>query len=86
MTFDQLLLGLMAAGIGSLGWFGRVLYDAVNKLKDDLTKLEIKIGTDYVRYDRLQDALNPVIERLEHIYRELTHKVDRVDHPRRGHE
>lgn len=77
MTFDELIMGLLAAGIGSLGWFGRVLYDAVSKLKDDLAKLEIKIGTYYVRYDRLQDALKPVIERLEHIQRELTRKADR---------
>lgn len=53
MTFDQLFMGRLAAGIGSLGGFGRVLYDA---------------------------------ERLEHIRRQLTHKVDRVDPPRRGHE
>lgn len=77
---------LAAAAMATLGWFGRELYSAVNNLKKDLSLLEIKIGTDYVRYDRLQDALKPVIERLEHIQRELPHKADRFDQPKRGHD
>jgi hypothetical protein len=77
MSVDQaliLLLGLVCAG---LGWFGRELYTAVNKLKDDLSKLEVKIGTDYVRYDRLQDVMAPIMKKLDRIEEVLTHKADK---------
>lgn len=77
MTVDQTLILLLGIVCGGLGWFGRELYSAVNKLKDDLSKLEVKIGTDYVRYDRLQDAMRPVMQKLERIEEVLTHKVDK---------
>jgi len=68
---------MTAAGCGALGWFGRELYQAVNKLKDEVQKLEVKIGTDYVRYDRLQDALKPIAQTLDEIKQALQHKADK---------
>jgi hypothetical protein len=77
MTVDQVLIMLLGLVCGGLGWFGRELYSAVNKLKDDLSKLEVKIGTDYVRYDRLQDVMAPIMKKLDRIEEVLTHKVDK---------
>lgn len=72
---------MLTAGLGiicaMLGWFGRELWGAVQQLRRDLSALEIRIGTDYVRYDRLQDALRPVMEALEDIRKSLAHKVDK---------
>jgi cell division protein FtsB len=68
------LLGLVCA---VLGWFGRELWSAVQQLQRDLSALEVRIGTDYVRYDRLQDALRPVIQHLATISETLAHKADK---------
>jgi hypothetical protein len=46
-------------------------------LRDDLQKLEVKLSTDYVRYDRLQDAFKPIMQSLEEIKQALSHKVDK---------
>lgn len=77
MNLEQVLLAALSVGGGVLGWFARELYGAVNKLKEDLKLLEVRIGTDYVRYDRLQDAMKPVLESLQEIKQALTHKVDK---------
>lgn len=77
MTIEQAALALFGAALGVLGWFARVLYEAVNQLRADLSKLEVRIGTDYIRYDRLQDALRPVREALEEIKAALSHKADK---------
>lgn len=77
MTLEQVLLAALSVGGGVLGWFARELYGAVNKLKEDLKLLEVRIGTDYVRYDRLQDAMKPVLETLQEIKQALSHKVDK---------
>jgi hypothetical protein len=53
------------------------LLNVTGSEKSDLGKLEVKIGTDYVRYDRLQDALKPVIDKLSRIEDALAHKQDR---------
>ena len=77
MSLEQLFIGLLAASSAGLGWFARELYSAVNRLRDDLQKLEIKLSSEYVRYDRLQDALKPIISALDEIKQTLNHKVDK---------
>ena len=77
MSLEQLFIGLLAASSAGLGWFACELYSAVNRLRDDLQKLEIKLSAEYVRYDRLQDALKPIISALDEIKQTLSHKVDK---------
>ena len=77
MSLEQLFIGLLAAFSGGLGWFARELYSAVNRLRDDLQKLEIKLSAEYIRYDRLQDALKPIMGALDEIKQTLSHKVDK---------
>lgn len=80
MTPDQintLVQGLLGVGLAVAGWFSRQLWDAVQKLREDMSKLEIRISTDYVRYDRLQDVMKPIMAKLERIEDALTHKADR---------
>lgn len=77
MTIEQALLGMLGLACSVIGWFARELYMAINKLKEDLGRLEIRIGTDYVRYDRLQDALKPIKDTLDDIKAALSHKADK---------
>lgn len=69
MTLDfhwalNFLFGIVLMGIG---WFCREIWDAVQTLRDDLAALETQIGTDYVRYDRLQDLLKPLDKKLDQL-------------------
>ena len=77
IDLQQFATGLLTLISGVLGWFARELWQAVQALRKDLSSLETKIGTDYVRYDRLQDALKPIMEALSHINNKLDHKVDK---------
>lgn len=58
-----------------LGWFARELYTSMQALRQSMSALEIRIGTDYVRYDRLQDALKPLIEGIKEIKDNIAHRV-----------
>ncbi len=77
MDLTTIWLTVTGVATGVLGWFARELWNAVQQLKADLGKLEIRIGTDYVRYDRLQDSLKPIVTTLERIETVLSHKVDK---------
>lgn len=68
------VLGIFCA---VLGWFGRELWAAVKKLQEDLAALEVRISRDYVRYDRLQDALRPIMDALHEIKDSLNRKADK---------
>lgn len=77
MSTEQAFIALLTIGGGILGWFAHELYTAVNRLREDLQKLEVKLSSEYVRYDRLQDALQPILRGIEEIKQALSHKVDK---------
>ncbi len=72
-------LALWALGVVSalLGWFARELYAATQQLRKDLSALEVQITSDYVRYDRLQDAMKPIMDSLSEIKHTLASKADK---------
>lgn len=77
MTVEQMAISLIGIACGVLGWFAREIYQATKDLRTDLSKLEIQIGRDYVRYDRLQDALKPLLEGIHEIKDALKEKADK---------
>lgn len=78
MNYQEVIMMALSGACGVLGWFARELYAATQSLRKDLTALEVRIGTDYVRYDRLADALKPVLESLHDIKISLRDKADKV--------
>ncbi|MBA3588313.1 hypothetical protein [Methylibium sp.] len=77
MSIEQAFIALIGCACAVSGWFARELYQAVNTLQKQLYELEVRIGTDYVRYDRLQDVMAPVLKKLDEIQTVLTQKVDK---------
>jgi len=77
MEITQLALWVLGFACSALGWFARELYSATQSLRSDLSSLETRIGTDYIRYDRLRDALEPIMEALQDIKKALHGKVDK---------
>lgn len=76
-TLIWIIDGLLIVTSTGLGWFARQLWDAVKELKKDLTALEVKIAKEYVPYDRLKDALEPIMESLMEIKETLKTKKDK---------
>lgn len=72
-----IVTALLGLGLAVLGWLARELWDAVKSLRRDLSSLEVRITRDYVSYDRLKDAMEPVMEALAEIKSALKDKVDK---------
>lgn len=77
MELNQIIMIGLSITCAVLGWFARELYGATQALRRDLSALEVRISTDYVRYDRLQDALKPVMDSLQEIKHTLSGKADK---------
>ncbi len=73
----QIAMWVLGAACAILGWFARELYSATQSLRKDLAALQVKIANDYVRYDRLQDAMKPIMDSLAEIKHTLTGKMDK---------
>ena len=78
MDITQIAIVILTLASGALGWFARELYSATQALRKDLSALEVRIGTDYVRYDRMQDMFKPVMEALQEIKQALAQKADKL--------
>lgn len=77
VEMSQVFMSIVSVVCGVLGWFARELYLATQKLRSDLSNLETRIGTDYVRYDRLQDALRPLMEAIKEVKEAVSQKEDK---------
>lgn len=78
LVMDQQLLNIiiMAAG-GIAGFLLKVIWDAIQKLKDDLSALERNLASDYVRRNDYRDDMVEVKQMLHSIFDKLDSKVDK---------
>ena len=77
MSTEQIFITALGIACSVLGWLARELYAAVQALRHDLALLEVQINRDYVRYDRMQDLLQPIMAALKEIKETLHLKVDK---------
>lgn len=77
LDWTTVLLGVLSLVCAVLGWLARELWDAVKELRRGVTELEVRITRDYITYDRLDRALQPVLEALSEIRNTLSQKVDK---------
>lgn len=69
----QTLINIGAGSIlAVIGWFARELWDAVNVMKKDLHKLEVKLAKDYTthsdmnaRFDKLEGILERIFDKID---------------------
>lgn len=77
MELNQIIMSGLGLACTILGWFARELYGATQALRRDLSSLEVRISGEYIRYDRLQDALKPIVDSLTEIKHTLATKADK---------
>lgn len=76
---DQQVIFNLAAGsiLAVLGWFARVLWEAVAALREDLHRIEVELPSSYVRKDEFSDALYAITDKLDKIWDKLDDKMDK---------
>lgn len=75
---SQMMINLAAGAVlAGLGWFARVLWEAVNKLQEDLHQLEVELPSHYLRRDEFHDTMREIKEMLGKIFDRLDTKADK---------
>lgn len=75
--FINALLGVLTIVATVGGWFSRQLWEAIKALQREMKILEIKVASEYVRHDRLQEAFKPIMDALLEIKETLKTKADK---------
>lgn len=60
-----------------VGWLGRELWDAVQKLKNDMKDLEVNLPTNYVRKDDMEARFDKLEAMFDKLFDKLDNKVDK---------
>lgn len=77
MDWQNLINLVGGAVLAVIGWFARQLWDAVQKLKTDMSKLELSISDNYVKKDDFKDGIKELKDMLGKIFDKLDNKADR---------
>lgn len=60
-----------------IGWLGRELWDAVQKMKAEMKDLEINLPTHYVRKDDMEARFDKIESMLNKLFDKIDQKVDK---------
>jgi chaperonin cofactor prefoldin len=77
MDTQSLLNLLFGAGLSVVGWFARQLWDATQKLKEDVSHLELSVAENYVKKVDINSRFDKMEAMLEKLYDKLDHKADK---------
>lgn len=77
MDFNMILNIVLGSALAIGGWFVRQMWDAVQKLKDDLKRIEVDMPTHYVRKDEMAARFDRIEDLLDKLYEKLDNKVDK---------
>jgi len=79
MTIDaQFLINFAGGSIVAIGgWFARQLWDAVQKLKEDVHQIEVDLPKNYVVKDDLDKRMKHIEDMFQRIYDKLDNKADK---------
>ena len=71
METQSLINYAVAAAFGIAGWLGRTLWDAVEKLKEDVHQIEVDLPSHYVRREELSDSMKEIRDLCRQIFERL---------------
>ena len=66
-----------AAALTVMGWFARQLWEAVQKLKEDVSGLELHVAENYVKKIDITARFDRIEMLLDKLYDKMDQKADR---------
>ena len=77
MDMQEVINVVIGIALSAVGWFARQMWDAVQELKRDLSDLEVKLPTEYIRKDEFSERWIEVLSSLRRIENKLDTKMDK---------
>ena len=79
MELQSLFNILAGASLTVIGWFARQVWDATQKLKEDLSDLELNISEKYVKKSEIAARFDKIEIILEKLFDKLDAKQDKKE-------
>ena len=76
---QQLINWLFIVAGAAIGWVLKIIWDALNRLKDDMKEIERDLPTIYVRKDDFRQAVNDVKEDMRELRVDMKEGFNKID-------
>lgn len=73
-TAFNIVVGILIAGAG---WWAKEIWNALEKLREDIHKIEVDLPSSYIKKEDFSDAMKTLNEKLDRIWAKLADKADR---------
>lgn len=70
----QIIVGVL---FGLVGWLGNEMWNLIEKLQENMSRMQSDLPKDYVQKDDYKQDICRVHELLDRIYEKLDHKEDK---------
>jgi uncharacterized protein YqgV (UPF0045/DUF77 family) len=77
MEMQTLIDTAIGAGFAFAGWLGRELWDAVQKMKEAVHRIEVDLPSNYIKKDEFTDGMREIKDMLAKIFDKLDSKADK---------
>ena len=77
MDWQQVINLGAGAALTVMGWFARQLWEAVQKLKEDVSGLELHVAENYVKKIDITARFDRIEMLLDKLYDKMDQKADR---------
>ena len=77
LDFQFFFNTVLGAALMVIGWFARQLWDATQKLKEDLSDLELNMSEKYVKKSEISARFDKIESILERLFDKLESKQDK---------
>ena len=77
MDFQFFFNTVLGAALMVIGWFARQLWDATQKLKEDVSDLELNMSEKYVKKSEISARFDKIESILERLFDKLESKADK---------
>lgn len=61
----------------AIGWWCRQIWESVDKLKEDIRKIEVDLPSYYVKKDEIAIRFDRIEHLLDKLYEKMEQKVDK---------
>jgi hypothetical protein len=77
-TFLNILFGLCSIAMSVIGWFCRQLWDATQTLKTDVSRLEVKLPTEYITKGEFRDIIKELKDDHRNDMQEIKDMLNKI--------
>ena len=77
-VMDQGMINLLISfGAGVFGWILKTLWDAVRRLEENISAIEVRVAGDYVKRNEFRQDIQRIFEKLDTIEAKIDSKADK---------